>query len=343
MPRVGLDLVSPGARLRLLNVAANSKASGCAGNPLAIDNPDAGGVLFAKLTGTTCGNQMPYTGMPLSADDIQCLKEWIKPPGTAPSSPPPIDHVLCATGPEISAKILLPKCALAGCHSAMMPPANLDLATSGARLRLLNVASKSKLSGCAGQPLAYDNPIAGGVLLQKVTGSGCGNQMPMGKVPLSTDEIQCLKDWIRPQGGVITPPPDAAPPPPPDAASPPPPPPDAALPPPPPPDAGPNLLCATEDEINNKILKPYCVACHGAVVQAGNLDLATPNAKARLINVQSKAGGCGKPLVTLNPVGGIFFDKLLGSVTGCGGQMPLGAPPLGADYIECLKGWVQSK
>jgi hypothetical protein len=112
------------------------------------------------------------------------------------------------------------------------------------------------------------------------------------------------------------------------------------------PDAGPAApvptpVCATATEIADKILTPKCATCHGRNAPAAGLDLVTTGIKARLLNVAAR-GCAGKTLVTAtDQVGGHFFDKLAGGVSGCGGQMPFGAPPLTATEIKCLKDWIK--
>jgi hypothetical protein len=98
--------------------------------------------------------------------------------------------------------------------------------------------------------------------------------------------------------------------------------------------------CATAAEISAKILVPKCGTCHGKMNPAAGLDLVTAGSKARMLDVTSKACGTRKLIVTSPAVGGHFFDKLEGSVSGCGVQMPPGGPWLTADEISCLKEWV---
>ena len=119
-----------------------------------------------------------------------------------------------------------------------------------------------------------------------------------------------------------------------------------AQPPPPAPDAGPagplpTPVCATATEIADKILTPKCGTCHGKNAPAAGLDLVTAGIKMRLVNIPARGCG-GKTLVTAgDQVGGHFFDKLVGGVANCGGQMPFGAPPLSAEEIKCLKDWIK--
>ena len=112
--------------------------------------------------------------------------------------------------------------------------------------------------------------------------------------------------------------------------------------PPPAPDAGntaPAVVCSEADAA--KILTPKCGACHGVNAPAAGIDLVTAGIKARLVNVAAR--GCsGRTLVTVSgkTVTGHFFDKLLGGVQNCGGQMPFGMAPLDLQETECLKRWI---
>jgi hypothetical protein len=201
------------------------------------------------------------------------------------------------------------------------------------RLALLTLAL-SMLTGCPGylDQLAWSDDA----------GRPLGVDLaPMSQVP-SLDAGGTLPDAAPP---VVNPPAvDAAPPPPP---------------PPPPPmvdagtavmDARPGgtqevgnpmpLACATASEISTKILVPKCGTCHGAQQPAAALDLVTAGSKARMVGVAARGCGAKTLIVAGPPVTGVFFDKLVGSVEGCGGQMPFGAAPLSAAEIECLKRWI---
>jgi hypothetical protein len=77
MPAAALDLATAGSKARILN----KPSIACNGKPLA--TPDGNGHFFDKLAGAIpgCGNQMPFGGiMPLSAAEVQCLRDWIKTP-----------------------------------------------------------------------------------------------------------------------------------------------------------------------------------------------------------------------------------------------------------------------
>lgn len=212
----------------------------------------------------------------------------------------------CATGPQIIEKILKPKCVK--CHSTANPMRGLDLEAPNSKMRLINVAAK-----CAGKTLVTTDGEVGGHLFDKLGGAvtGCGARMPAGAgaVPLSAEEISCLKDWIKP--------------------------------PPPPPPAGEAPPCSSLAEINAKILVPKCGMCHGAKAPPNVGDLISPGAKARLVGIKAKCM-TDKDLITASgEVSGLFFDKLVGPVLGCGNQMPFGGSPLSPAEIKCLKDWIR--
>ena len=226
--------------------------------------------------------------------------------GAPPAATPPAVRA-CATAGEISSKILMPKCSR--CHSAERAMGGLDLASAGAKARLLNVMAK-----CAGKTLVVSDPVAGGHFFDKLAGpvANCGQRMPQGGMPLSADEIDCLKEWIKPPAAPAPAAPPAAPP-----------------------------ACSEPAEVLNKILVPKCGNCHGVKVPAQGLDLVTPGAKARLVGKVSACGG--KILITPDgEVGGHFFDKLAGQIPGCGNQMPYGGiAPLTPAETQCLKDWIR--
>jgi hypothetical protein len=76
-PAAGLDLVTTGIKMRLMNVPARA----CGGKQLVTATDVVSGHFFDKLIGgvPNCGSQMPFGAPPLSAAEIKCLKDWIKP------------------------------------------------------------------------------------------------------------------------------------------------------------------------------------------------------------------------------------------------------------------------
>jgi hypothetical protein len=226
----GLDLVSAGVKARLVNIAARSPSSGCAGQVLATAAGSAG-VIFNKLLGVGCGGQMPAMSPTLSNQEYWCIQEWLNPGaggsypevagylpvavpaaptttppavmppgggggkldgGVAPQPQPPAPPSSCSSAQEISDKILKPKCL--PCHGAKMPSLGLDLESPGAKARVLGVPAK----GCGSQTLA--KPDGTGLLFDLITNmvpAGCGQPMPFGGLPpLSADEVACLRAWV---------------------------------------------------------------------------------------------------------------------------------------------------
>jgi hypothetical protein len=73
-PAKGLDLRSPGLAARVVDVA-----SSCQGRPLLVGRTGSpAGHLLDKMDGPVpgCGNQMPFGGPALSAQERACLHEW---------------------------------------------------------------------------------------------------------------------------------------------------------------------------------------------------------------------------------------------------------------------------
>jgi hypothetical protein len=52
----------------------------CMNRILAVTQPTLGGFLIDKLTGAPgiCGSRMPAVGPALAADQIECVKTWLK-------------------------------------------------------------------------------------------------------------------------------------------------------------------------------------------------------------------------------------------------------------------------
>src|SRR5690349_4830731 len=69
----GLDLTSPGVEDRV----SGAPGTGCMGLLADPSNPEAS-ILYTKLTDApTCGSRMPLGGMPLTDDEMNCMRDWI--------------------------------------------------------------------------------------------------------------------------------------------------------------------------------------------------------------------------------------------------------------------------
>ncbi len=109
------------------------------------------------------------------------------------------------------------------------------------------------------------------------------------------------------------------------------------------PDAAPEPAppCTLSVDLESGLLRPRCATsgCHSESDQAAGLDLQSPGVLARL----SGAGAVTCPgrvlVVPGRPSQSYLLDKL-GPSPACGRTMPLGAAPLSADEVSCLRRWV---
>lgn len=105
----------------------------------------------------------------------------------------PADSTMTAvTLAQLSADIFTPKCATAGCHANSFPSENMPLTAERIAAAIISVPSNQRSSLMRIAPGDPDNSY----LLQKVRGTGAGSQMPLGRSPLSQDEIQLIVDWV---------------------------------------------------------------------------------------------------------------------------------------------------
>lgn len=99
-------------------------------------------------------------------------------------------------GFEVESDLLLPRCGTLGCHigSAGIAAGGLDLVSSGVGDRLLSHISMD----CNQLPLIDRGDIGASYFLTKVTvAPPCGDPMPLGELPLTLDEVSCLRRYIE--------------------------------------------------------------------------------------------------------------------------------------------------
>lgn len=111
-------------------------------------------------------------------------------PLTGPDPDPEPEPTLSA----IQASIFTPSCAVSGCHAGNNPSQRLNLSEGEAFEDIVGVASREKPALLRVDP---GNPD-GSYLLHKVEGRAdiAGQRMPLGRDPLSTAQIQLIRDWI---------------------------------------------------------------------------------------------------------------------------------------------------
>ena len=76
------DLASAGQWNRLVSQMATQSTGGllgqsCIGMILVNPQKPASGVLFKRLTGTSCGDQMPYGVMATDQPSLDCITSWV--------------------------------------------------------------------------------------------------------------------------------------------------------------------------------------------------------------------------------------------------------------------------
>lgn len=80
------------------------------------------------------------------------------------------------------------------------------------------------------------------------------------------------------------------------------------------------------------------VGCHGPMSPAGNLDLVSPGAEARvtLVAAQQCNGTLADPS---DPTGSVIYQKIAPSPP-CGSRMPIARPELSEEQIACVRDWI---
>lgn len=95
---------------------------------------------------------------------------------------------------SIQQNIFTPNCAVSGCHLGGGAASQLDLSAGNAYSNLVGVASVEVPTLLRVEPGDPDNSY----LVRKIEGGPgiTGLQMPRGRDPLSTDQIQAIRGWI---------------------------------------------------------------------------------------------------------------------------------------------------
>jgi hypothetical protein len=88
--------------------------------------------------------------------------------------------------------IFTASCVNAGCHPGGGAPFSLASGQSYSNL----VNQPASVGSCQGQMRVQPANPDNSVLVKRLEGSTCGNQMPLGGTPLSAASIQLIRDWI---------------------------------------------------------------------------------------------------------------------------------------------------
>lgn len=98
----------------------------------------------------------------------------------------------CATGTDVVADIIMPKCASSACHDSEFPAGGLDLMSADPASRLVDVAST-----CNNRPLVDSAMPENSYLLEKLGAQPeCGSPMPLAADPLSAGDVACVESWV---------------------------------------------------------------------------------------------------------------------------------------------------
>ena len=104
-------------------------------------------------------------------------------PRSGPPCPTSID--------EVASQVFELSCVDAGCHGSNDRAAGLDLQASALELELFG----KEAALCGGEVRVVPGDAASSYLIDKLRGTGCGAQMPIG-VPLPNETIDCIAAWI---------------------------------------------------------------------------------------------------------------------------------------------------
>lgn len=83
-------------------------------------------------------------------------------------------------------------CVNAGCHPGSGAP--FSLLASVSYINLVGITATT--GSCAGGVRVEPGNTEASVLLKRLEGASCGSQMPFGLTPLSSADIQLIRDWI---------------------------------------------------------------------------------------------------------------------------------------------------
>lgn len=104
-----------------------------------------------------------------------------------------------------------------------------------------------------------------------------------------------------------------------------------------------DVVDTTPPECMTSLFSASCgvgTSCHAPNGTQSQVDLVSPGVADRLLDVKSKTNVCsGYVLVTTDGTASLLLQKLMGGMPPCGVAMPLG-PPLTAEQLSCVSGWV---
>ena len=219
---------------------------------------------------------------------------------------------------RIQDEILTPDCATSGCHSGTSSPLGVNLDEGKAYDKLVNVES-NQVNGLL---LVEPSNAAASYLMHKIEGSDNigGDQMPLYKPALSSDEIELVRSWIDAgalpsgSGGSEAP------------------------------------FEATLSDIQKYVFNTQCVDCHSGDEPRGEVNLQSGRSYSELVNKARMFDQDNVVYVVPGDADSSFLiDKLTGTGLGNiqdanykGTQMPEGGPYLDDTTIQIIKDWINN-
>ncbi len=220
---------------------------------------------------------------------------------------------------KIQNEILTPECATSGCHNGTTSPLGLNLIEGKAYGKLVDKSSNQ----VDGLLLVEASNVDASYLIHKLEGTqGGGAQMPLGKPPLSADQVSIIKTWIS--AGALKPEED---------------------------DEEPDkTLKATLSDIQKNIFDSKCTACHSGENPAGTLSLETGRSFAQLVGRALQFDPESNILVVAgDAVSSFLINKLTGENLGNvsdvnykGQRMPLNGPYLDSPSVQVIRDWINA-
>ncbi|MCB1757305.1 MAG: hypothetical protein KDJ38_17405 [Gammaproteobacteria bacterium] len=234
---------------------------------------------------------------------------------------------------RVQDEILTPDCATSGCHNGTSSPLGLNLIEGKSWAKLVNKPS-NQVSGLL---LVEPSNADASYLMHKLVGNaGGGVQMPLGKPPLSADQLQLVRDWINdgapePSSGGGDNTGDSG---------------DSG-------DTGSGvepLMEPTLTNIQQQIFDTKCISCHSDNYAAGGLNLQSGKSHSQLVgrpflydmqNSVLVAAGDADSSLLVNKLTGVNLGNE-GDGDYKGERMPLLGPYLDEATIQVVIDWINA-
>ena len=139
-------------------------------------------ILYKRIAATNAGLRMPPTGAPLAAEKIALIRDWIE-----RGADGLVQRTAGLRGPVEFERDVHPilKTSCYPCHSGPQPRSGLRLDVQATAMR-----------GGVGGVVIVPGNSGGSRLVHRIEGKGGEPQMPLGRTPLTSEQIAILRTWI---------------------------------------------------------------------------------------------------------------------------------------------------